>query len=455
MSSSVNIVCFFSFGYSHLFYDKLINNQGFNDLLDSPEYIFIAPTRTHESFFDKNNFETFYLSDATAKVKNKFVSSNNHSIATQKKSIIDLPSKKQESIYFELNEFIRSILSLKKVTHVIFSQAIEGLAGILLSENAQKLNLKCFVPHSCRFLENSFFSKNQYEELVFVKKKASAESKIKAKQIVNGIRTNKSRQKYPNKSIIKTPFLMRFFRYMKRKVLFEKMDIPRLKVSIENNLSFLYKFKYHINRIKSNRYFDIKSLNQIHQKIIFFPLQYSPESSINIPNPFFVDQTRLIDLIRFNMPEDYLLLLKENPEMYGRRANSFYKNLSKKSGVRLVSSAVSTFDVMSKSSLVVSVSGTACLEAFIIQKPSIVFGKTFFDPITNLFGVDYNDLKQTFKKYLNRKIENIEVEENIALILENSYTFKSGAVDMDANLTSENNINLFVEALKNQIKQFS
>lgn len=153
------------------------------------------------------------------------------------------------------------------------------------------------------------------------------------------------------------------------------------------------------------------------------------------------------------MPDDYLLLLKENPSMIGRRDVNFYKNISKKSGVRLVSPNVKTFDVMSKADLVVSVSGTACLEAFIMRKPSIVFGKTFFDPFINLFEIDYNNLKLTIDKYLHRKINDTEIEENIALVLENSSEFKCGAVDMDANLISEVNINGFVNALRNQLIQ--
>ncbi|MDB2329281.1 hypothetical protein [Candidatus Arcticimaribacter forsetii] len=451
MSNSKNTVCFFSFGYSHPFYERLIQNQEFNDLLESPNFIFIAPNRTHQSFFDKNKFETFYLSDSITKLKNKFTKSNNLSIGTQKKSIINLPAWKQESIYFQMNQFIHSTLSSKKVTHLILSQPIEGLAGILLAENARKLNIKRFVPHSCRFLNHSFFSENQYEEITFYKKEASTKSKLKANQIIEDIRISKKVQKYPYKSLIKQPLIIRVFAYVKRIILFEKIDIPRLKVSLENNLSFLYKFKYFIKRLRSKKYFDIKSMDQLPDKFIFFPLQYTPESSINIPNPFFVDQKRLIDLVRFNMPDDYLLLLKENPSMFGRREPNFYKQTSRKSGVRLVNSNLNTFDLMSKADLVVSVSGTACLEAFIIRKPSIVFGKTFFDPFINLFDVDFNNLKQTIDKYLNRKIDDKEIEEAVALILENSAKFKCGAVDTDAQLISDKNVNAFVDGMKNQI----
>lgn len=451
MSNSKNIICFFSFGYSHVFYEKLIRDQKFNDLFNKPDFIFIAPNRVHKSFFDKNNYEVYYLRDIISKPQKKFVKSNNQLIASQKKSIINLPAKTQENIYFSLDEFIHNLFSSKGITHLVFSQAIEGLEGILLAKNARKLKIKCFVPHSCRFLGNSFLNDNQYEEMTILKRKASEANKIKAKKIINEIRVNKRVQKYPSKSIISNSFFNRVFNFLRRVFLYEKLDIAKLKVSVENNLSSLYELKYFFRRIKSEKYFEIRDLKQIKDKIIFYPLQYTPESSINIPNPYFVDQLRLIDLIRFNMPEDYLLFVKENPSMYGRRQMDFYKSIFKKSGVRLVHKRVNTFDVMHQADLVVSVSGTACLEAFIIRTPSLVFGTTFYSSFINKSKIDYNNLNEIISRSLNRKIDDDEIEESIALILENSSSFKCGPVDMDANLISVENVNAYVKALESKL----
>ena len=77
----------------------------------------------------------------------------------------------------------------------------------------------------------------------------------------------------------------------------------------------------------------------------------------------------------------------------------------------------------------------------------------FCGTVAFLFEIDYNNLKLTIDKYLHRKINDTEIEENIALVLENSSEFKCGAVDMDANLISEVNINGFVNALRNQLIQ--
>lgn len=448
MSSSSNKVCFFSFGYSHVFYERLIHNKNFNKLFEQPNIIFIAPTRTYQSFFQKKNYTAYYLSDSISNLDTTFKTSDNYAIASQKKSIINLKSWQQESIYHNMNNYIHGTLKKEKITHLIFSQPIEGLAGILLTQNAQQLNIKSFVPHSCRFLNHSFFSKNQHEEITFLTKNINSKTRAKALKLINHIRKNKQVQRYPYKSVIRSSFIKRLANYLNRIIFYEKIDFPRLKISLENNFSIPFKVKYFISRIKTRKYFTLEKIDQLPDRFIFFPLQYTPESSINIPNPFFVDQLRLIDLIRFNMPNDFQLVIKENPSMNGRRKPSFFKELSKKSGVRLASDSLNTFEIMSKSKLVISVSGTACLEAFIIKKPSIVFGKTFFAPITNIFGIDYNNLKSTIDQYLNRKISENEIEESISRILENTFDFKCGAVDVDKTIFSDENINAFIKAME-------
>ena len=366
-----NTICFFSFGYSHLFFNELIRSRAFTDLFVNPQIIFIAPNRTHKFFFEKNNYKVFYLNDIDLSISKKFIRSDNESISTQKKSIINLSSKKQEQIYFELECFTLKIFEEEKVNYLIYSQGIEGLQGIILAKNAKNLGIHTFVPHACRFLNKSFFSKDQYENLKLIYNYNTSDL-LFAENLIRSFETNKKENVITKVGFKHKSFLIRFYNYLSRVIKHERFDLPRLKVSIENNLGFFYEIIYSHNRFVSSRYFK-KNIDNIHHKVIFYPLQYSPESSINIPNPYFVNQDRLIDIIRFNMPQDYLLYIKEHPSMYGRRSKDFYKKINKKSGVRMLSPSISSLDIINKSDLIISVSGTACLEAFVFKKPSITF----------------------------------------------------------------------------------
>jgi hypothetical protein len=144
---------------------------------------------------------------------------------------------------------------------------------------------------------------------------------------------------------------------------------------------------------------DIKTVHDLPQKFIYYPLQYSPESSINVPAPFFVDQMRAIDLILMAMPPDYQLVVKEHPAMRGERPLSFYRELRKKAGVVVVDYSVRSIDVIKRTALTISVTGTASLEAFLLGKPSAHIARAFFSNWIFTFD-SFWDFKSLIKKAL-------------------------------------------------------
>jgi capsule polysaccharide export protein KpsC/LpsZ len=130
-------------------------------------------------------------------------------------------------------------------------------------------------------------------------------------------------------------------------------------------------------------------------------MQYSPESSINIPAPYFVDQLRVIDAIRMSMPSDYQLVVKEHPEAIRTRPPHFMKSLLFKSGVVVAKFDLDTEELIKKSQLVISVTGSAAFEAFLYGKPSLVLAQTFFsDFLGGICSIDdlYTKIPNTITK---------------------------------------------------------
>ena len=103
----------------------------------------------------------------------------------------------------------------------------------------------------------------------------------------------------------------------------------------------------------------------------------TPESSINTLESYFIDQLKLIDLIRLNMAYK-LLLVKEHPVMIGERKSNFYNEINKKSGVLLVKNNLSTKKLIKMASLIITVTGTVGLEAYLDDRKTLMFGPTFF-----------------------------------------------------------------------------
>lgn len=96
--------------------------------------------------------------------------------------------------------------------------------------------------------------------------------------------------------------------------------------------------------------------------------------------------------------------IDEHPAMKGERPVSFYKTLKEKASVFLADISLSSIEVIKKASLTVSVTGTACLEAFLLGKPTLHLGKAFFTDWIYKF-----DSVSNFKKVIRDAINSQEV----------------------------------------------
>jgi hypothetical protein len=121
----------------------------------------------------------------------------------------------------------------------------------------------------------------------------------------------------------------------------------------------------------------LKPLKNLPEKFDYFPLHFSPESSINTPAPFYIDQIRVVDEIMLNRNSNNILLVKEHPAMYLKRNLTFYKTLKKKPLVRFISKKFNSLELIQKADCTYSVTGTACMEAFLLNKKWKMLGSNF------------------------------------------------------------------------------
>jgi hypothetical protein len=110
----------------------------------------------------------------------------------------------------------------------------------------------------------------------------------------------------------------------------------------------------------------------------YVPLHMEPEATILMYSPWLQDQIEMCRLLSQALPVGMLLLVKENPKMHRRRPLSFYRRLERLPGVRLVAPTVPSLDLINAARGVISLAGSACMEAAILGKPSLVFGRPPF-----------------------------------------------------------------------------
>lgn len=116
-------------------------------------------------------------------------------------------------------------------------------------------------------------------------------------------------------------------------------------------------------------------------KVFYFPLQMEPEMSTLAYSPFLRDQIEIIRLLAMSIDPDDVILLKENPKMIHTRENSFYKEIERYPNVEWVGLDENSRDVTRLSFKVITVTGTASIEAACLGIKSMVFG---YPPFVNL-----------------------------------------------------------------------
>lgn len=273
-------------------------------------------------------------------------------------------------------------------THLLISQ-IEGFEGKMLTGLGQELGLVVMVPVNGRNLGGTFFASDAYETLP-AHRAATPELMESARDFVARFRDKPTSaagrpddpaRDGPVLSTFRPPLAVRTARFIRRAA--ERPDLfdrEHLRTSVLNNLPFFRNRIWALHRWRAARIFDIASPDQLPERFVYYPLQYTPESSINTPAPYFVDQLRVIDALRFAMPHDHLLVVKEHPACITVRPLAFVRALRQRAGVVLTQYRMDSRMLARRASVTVSVSGSATLEAFLFGKPALMLGHAFFTP---------------------------------------------------------------------------
>lgn len=353
---------------------------------------------------------------------------------------------------------------LKNTPEYMVFPDVETADGIILLNLCKELNIEVLYYVDTRYLGESFFAQDAYETLPKYFGTYNSEDIKKAKDTIY-LYLNKKRKAFEVKKFgdegvsIKIPSIYhRFVNGLYNKYRYEKNAIieGKFTVKILKLIPKIYKTYLNIKfKLFQKKYFRIKNDNdQLPKEFILFPLQMTPESSINTLEQYFINQERMIELLRLNMPHNFYLLVKEHPVMVGLRKTSFYYDLYRRSGVILVNHDVNTKELMQKSKLIVTVTGTVGLEAYLEDKKSLMFGPTFFSHLCSRFD-SYLNIKNTISEAIYNTTKNENKTEELAKIHNISYDFVLNDPLFFKNVLKKDNINNFIDAVKNHIERIN
>jgi hypothetical protein len=151
---------------------------------------------------------------------------------------------------------------------------------------------------------------------------------------------------------------------------------------------------------------------------VYFPLHFEPEKSTNPEGEDFHDQFLALVALRKLLPLSINIVVKEHPSQFHiffkgskGRSSLFYKLIKNIKGVIFVGTENDTFDLIRNSNLVATITGSVAIEAALVGKVGLVFGRTWYEGCPNTIKWNRN---LTFEDLTSLKIED---EKNITNFL--------------------------------------
>ena len=188
-----------------------------------------------------------------------------------------------------------------------------------------------------------------------------------------------------------------------------------------NNLSWFTFLNTHFklqNKIK--RFENIYKRNCLieipSKQYIYVALHSQPERTTTPEGAHFDNQWLMIEMISKSIPAGWCILIKEHPKQFKydlrtihARQESFYTSISRIKNAHFMSLNVSQDELISKSKMTATVSGSVGWESLINGKPVLIFSENWHSKCTaSRYVYDLNSVKKAIKSYSNMTSKDVK-----------------------------------------------
>lgn len=191
------------------------------------------------------------------------------------------------------------------------------------------------------------------------------------------------------------------------------------------------------------------------EKFVLFPLHFQPEISISFYGKWYNNQLNLIENVVRSLPLDCKLYVKEHSYGYGNRSLNFYKEIKKYPQIRLIKPQTNNLELIKKSSLVITITGTSGWEAIVFQKPTIVFGDVFYDIFECTKKIEnIRKLPKIMRDLVDKKIDYEETLRCLSAMIQSTYPGLARLPSDCCNQSLEpENIKLLAKGIKDYLQK--
>jgi len=186
-------------------------------------------------------------------------------------------------------------------------------------------------------------------------------------------------------------------------------------------------FKYLLRRLRLLRFkFCANSLfSPVTGNYIYFGLHTQPESSIDIQGKDHYNQLEFVKKLRMHTPSNLNIVVKIHPTDVDGKPLEYFRKFSEMPGVTLLNHHVDSQQLILNSEAVVTITGTAGIEAVCLKKSVYTFAPNYY----NMYeGVHYCESWSAYHNMVRSKEETVDWNANSRIIKDFvSHTF-SGEV---------------------------
>lgn len=299
-------------------------------------------------------------------------------------------------VRFEMTE---RFLDRIKPDLIIFPVDVGPSSALILERIAKERHIPILVPISSKIgsyhtLIDTVFSKASNIETRFtaLQQGESSRNKTKARELiqtfreghivpsyVQGVTTDNFEKKMPLQSALKKTvdiIKLRFKKGIFQEKHGEIFNVSQLQYDLDRAAGYYRRF-----RLRYGKYFQ----NVVEgEKFFFFPFHVEPELALLLYAPFHTHQSSIMQNVAQSLPWDSCLYVKEHPQAVGTKDMGFYNRVRSTANVRMIYPHISSRALIAASQGVVTITGTAGMEAMLMNKPAITLGDVFYNFVPKL-----------------------------------------------------------------------
>ena len=241
-------------------------------------------------------------------------------------------------------------------------------------------------------------------------------------------------------------FITKFFKHLLNFNLFKNGD----QTAITLFPIIINKLKRIINYFLEKHFIKFYDM-QVSNNYLLYLMQRQPEATIDLYGGYYSNQTELIKNISRACPSTHDIFIKLHPNGMGEFPFFELYKISKLNRVKLIKYSEESLDLIKNCSCVITVSGTAGIEASILGKPVFLLSDVYYERLNGVSRINnFNELRESIVEITtkNEQFEFIESDKELNYLYENSFEGIIGDPVTTVGVTENENISKVVKGVK-------